>query len=91
MELLVTMAQGKWFWLGGNDVSTEGTFVWSDGEDFSYTNWAPERTKCNGDTVDAQPNAVKAGHDYITSSRNGLWDDTGKGGSKAFACRKTVA
>ena len=91
MELLVSLAQGDQFWLGGNDVDTEGTFVWSDGEEFTYTNWAQERTKCNGDTVDARPNAVHARHDYITAWRTGFWDDTGKNGQKAYACRKTVA
>ncbi len=27
------------YWLGGSDIQTEGTFKWSTGEAFSYTNW----------------------------------------------------
>ena len=26
-------------WMGGNDLTTEGKFVWSNGEPFGYTNW----------------------------------------------------
>jgi hypothetical protein len=26
-------------WIGGNDIATEGTFVWDDGTTFSFTNW----------------------------------------------------
>ena len=80
MELLVSLAQGDQFWLGGNDVVTEGTFVWSDGEEFTYTNWDS-----------GQPNAVNAKQDYIVARRRtGLWDDAGKNGVRAYACRKTV-
>ena len=32
-----------WMWLGGSDAATEGTWEWSDGSTFSYTNWAPEQ------------------------------------------------
>jgi cysteine-rich repeat protein len=28
-------------WTGGNDLTTEGTFVWSNGEPFGYSNWLP--------------------------------------------------
>ena len=27
-------------WIGFNDVATEGTFVWSNGDAVTYTNWA---------------------------------------------------
>ena len=28
-------------WIGFNDISTEGNFVWDHGETVSYTNWYP--------------------------------------------------
>ena len=29
----------SYVWLGGNDASSEGTWVWVNGDAFSYTNW----------------------------------------------------
>lgn len=31
---------GETVWIGGNDVVTEGTWVWEDGSPWSYINWA---------------------------------------------------
>ncbi len=36
---------GGGFWLGANDATTEGTFVWLSGEAFSYTNWGFRRAE----------------------------------------------
>lgn len=29
----------EWFWIGFNDIETEGAWVWSSGEPVTYTNW----------------------------------------------------
>ena len=29
-------------WLGGNDIASEGNFVWTTGEPFTFTRWAEE-------------------------------------------------
>lgn len=67
-------------WIGYNDVSTEGTFVWVSGEivDPLYTHWAgtePNNYGCGEDYGEIYPN-------YILGY-GGLWtdnDNTGTGG-----------
>jgi len=39
-------------WIGGNDKLVEGTFVWSDGEPFGYTHWAPGEPNNANDAED---------------------------------------
>ena len=51
-------------WIGLNDVTTEGTFVWTSGEAVSYTNWAS-----------GQPNN-SSNSDAVYIYEGGLWDDT---------------
>ncbi len=61
-------------WIGGDDLATEGTFVWDDGEPFTFTNWA-----------DQQPNNGGPAGDEDCLSFNGFvggqWDD--------FTCANT--
>lgn len=50
--------------LGGTDETTEGHWIWQNGEPFSYTNWN------NGEPNDQN------GEDYLQySSTNGRWND----------------
>ncbi len=62
------------FWIGLNDAASEGSFVWSNGDAVTYTNWAG-----------GEPNNA-GGEDYtvINWSTNGDWNDcpnTGCGAS----------
>jgi GEVED domain/HYR domain/Lectin C-type domain/Secretion system C-terminal sorting domain len=55
------------YWLGLNDVATEGTFVWSSGSSATYRNWNA-----------GEPNNYNGNEDYtefIASS--GKWNDQG--------------
>ncbi len=36
-----TESAGPFVWVGFNDIASEGTFEWTSGESFSYTNWHP--------------------------------------------------
>jgi hypothetical protein len=42
------------FWIGFNDIETEGTFVWTSGSPFLYTNWCP-----------GEPNDAELGEDAV--------------------------
>ncbi|MFC7358256.1 HYR domain-containing protein, partial [Jejudonia soesokkakensis] len=52
------------FWIGYNDVATEGSFVWQSGDSSTYTNWNA-----------GEPNNV-GGEDYgELRGFNGMWND----------------
>ncbi|MFN3299397.1 MAG: LamG-like jellyroll fold domain-containing protein, partial [Sediminibacterium sp.] len=39
-QFLVTNLASGGYWIGLNDIATEGTFVWANGEPVNYTNWS---------------------------------------------------
>ena len=51
-------------WIGGEDKTTEGTFVWTDGTSFSFTNWK-----------DGQPGGGDVQNCLQMRFTDGLWDD----------------
>jgi hypothetical protein len=58
------------YWIGLNDQQVEGTFEWSDGDPFSFTNWLP-----------GEPNAASTSEDCVHLLRaasglsSGKWND----------------
>ncbi|MEB3293161.1 MAG: DUF4347 domain-containing protein, partial [Synechococcales bacterium] len=54
------------FWIGLNDRTTEGRFVWASGEAVTYTNWAP-----------GEPNNSGGNEDWVTMNFGGSrrWND----------------
>ena len=57
-----------YLWIGYNDITAEGTFVWSSGEPGSYTNWYPGEPNNDGGIEDVTIMVNVAG-------RNGRWQD----------------
>ncbi len=51
-------------WIGANDLVTEGTFQWVNGDSFSYTNWYP-----------GQPNNYNYNQHCVEMLNNGQWND----------------
>ena len=52
------------FWLGYNDVLSEGNFVWSNGEVTNYENWNTGEPNNSGN------------EDYVQMTSTGRWNDT---------------
>lgn len=56
---------GTAMWIGLNDATEEGTYVWSSGEPVSFTNWDV-----------AQPSDPTGSNDFVIMFRSiGFWDD----------------
>jgi len=58
------------YWLGLNDLQTEDTFVWADGDPFNYSNW-----------LAGEPNAASTSEDCVhiwrldSGTNSGKWND----------------
>src|SRR5262249_52472846 len=67
-------------WLGGTDVENEGTFVWANGELWTYTSmmapWAP-----------AEPNNQND-EDCVAHDGNGTMNDTDCGEMHPYLCER---
>lgn len=53
------------FWIGGTDEASEGTWVWSNGESWSYTNWSQNQPDNGSGVV----------QNYLAMWIDGAWDD----------------
>jgi hypothetical protein len=75
--------QNTWTWLGANDLVSEGTFRWSDGTPWDYSNWWP-----------GQPDNAGGDQDCAIINHNGeqdKWNDQDCVGYSAGAvCRVYV-
>ena len=61
-------------WLGGSDYDSEGTWVWSTGEEWNYTNWASGEPNNSGN------------QDYLAMFTSGKWDDNYNSTELPFLC-----
>jgi large repetitive protein len=71
-----TYSTGKW-WVGLNDISSEGTWVWDDGTAVSYTNWHS-----------GEPNNSGGNEDCVQLNRftDQSWNDEPCGSAFRFVC-----
>ena len=64
-------------WIGGNDIDTEGTWVWSDGTPWNYDSWRPgEPTNTNGEEDGL----------VLNYGETGLWNDLSVDGALCSDC-----
>lgn len=68
-------------YLGANDLSAEGTFVWDDGTVLEYMNW-------NTGSPDSGGGAVDEDCVVIDGAAGGAWDDRPCSGAFAFVCER---
>ncbi len=68
---------GKW-WMGFNDVATEGTWVWANGDAASYTNWASGEPNNSGSNEDC----AQLGRYYPATT----WNDEPCSSSFRYIC-----
>jgi hypothetical protein len=65
------------FWIGGNDLTSDTTFSWVNGDAWVYDNWNTN-----------QPNHL-AGQDCVKMKKNtGRWDDVSCTGEFMYSCQK---
>jgi hypothetical protein len=63
-------------WLGGNDLVTEGTWMWDDGSDLVYDNWNSGEPNDSGSNEDCME----------MRSGDGLWNDAVCTRVRTFVC-----
>jgi cysteine-rich repeat protein len=66
-------------WTGGNDLSAEGVYQWSNGETWSYAPWAP-----------LEPSGMD-GEDCVVGSSNGTIGDASCDDVHYYLCERTPA
>jgi hypothetical protein len=64
-------------WLGANDATTEGVWVWVTGEPFAFQSWAS-----------GEPNDGDGGEDCMARRAGGNWDDKDCGGGRDYICER---
>nr|XP_006824161.1 PREDICTED: chitinase-like protein PB1E7.04c-like [Saccoglossus kowalevskii] len=66
------------YWIGLNDISQEGSYIWINGDPFVYTNWSR-----------GNPNNFKNQDcGQLWTSRNFLWDDAKCSRDKGYICQR---
>ena len=68
------------FWCGLNDKEVEGTYVWSDGSEYSYHNWRKD-----------EPNNVHDSEDCTVTLPSMKWNDVPCEFKQYFICKNLVA
>lgn len=67
------------YWIGLNDIVSEGTWVWSSGEPVTYTNWEPGEPNDNLAAEDAAVMNWSYGGFWGNAAHLGQWNDVPTG------------
>ena len=76
VNAFIAVLGGLGAYVGGTDAASEGTFVWTDGSPFDFTNW-----------LGGEPNNSGDGEDCLQINDSlGGWNDVPCGGAH-FVCK----
>ncbi|CAM9984519.1 unnamed protein product, partial [Heterosigma akashiwo] len=75
-EEIVELTGGTPAWIGLNDESTEGTYVWADGTLVDYTNWNS-----------GEPNDWGFSEDCVEMTSSGGWNDQPCSSTQGYVCQ----
>lgn len=79
-EFVRNFSSGKDVFIGLSDAQIEGTFVWSDGSTFAYTNWE----------IGEPDNDYGVGDCVILVAANAKWNDTPCSMWNEYVCKFTM-
>ena len=65
---------GQQFWLGYTDETVEGSFVWVDGSNHTYTKWSPTEPSNSGPTGNEDYTLINSGEGG-SNPLDGFWND----------------
>ena len=63
-DVVAKLAKGISAWIDGSDAEVEGLWKWSDGTEFTFSNWFP-----------GEPNNLRRGEHFLLIREKGLWID----------------
>ena len=73
-DFVSNILPGQQFWLGYTDETTEGSFVWVDGSNHTYTKWSPNEPSNSGPTGNEDYTIIN--YDGIGNTPfDGFWND----------------
>ncbi|CAM9994962.1 unnamed protein product, partial [Heterosigma akashiwo] len=78
-EEIILLTGGTTAWIGLNDESTEGTYVWADGTSVDYTNWNS-----------GEPNDWGDSEDCVEITSSGGWNDNSCSTTQGYVCQWTA-
>ena len=70
------------YWLGANDVSSEGSYKWENGEEFTYSSWAPGEP--------TNKNAKGYVENYLSMNHDGKFNDAYEGKYLGYILERNI-
>ena len=76
-SFVLNLTRVSYFWIGLNDISEEGTFVWASGSKSAYRKWKS-----------LEPNDNNKNEDCVEATRQSDWNDVPCNFLMSYVCEK---